>query len=132
MDWWQGMSWTHSQGHGALLTDTLSVACSALGAPGGPLWGAWWQRGPSRAAGAFERLDAVLETYTDVTRFPRCGPDRRVLRQRASSACGVVSAARSLHICTNISSGCCLVYLFVSVYSMQDVHVVDAEQRRED
>ena len=62
-----------------LRTDTLRVACRTSGAPGGALWGAWWQRGPSRAAGAFERLDAVLETYTDVTRFPRWGPDRRVL-----------------------------------------------------
>ena len=62
------------------MTETLCVVCSASGAPGGPLWGAWWQRGPSRAAGAFERLDAVLETYTDVTRFPRWGPDRRGLR----------------------------------------------------
>ena len=50
---------------------TPCVACSTSGAPGGPLWGAWWQRGSPRAAGAFERLDAVLETYTDVTRFPR-------------------------------------------------------------
>ncbi len=43
---------------------------------GGPLWGAWWQRAPAarkpeRVASAFERLDTVLETYTDVTRFPR-------------------------------------------------------------
>ncbi|KAK9819238.1 hypothetical protein WJX81_000552 [Elliptochloris bilobata] len=44
---------------------------SAGGAPGSTLWGAWWQRAPACAAGALEWLDAVLETYTDVTRFPR-------------------------------------------------------------
>ena len=53
------------------LSELPVLVCSAAGAPGGPLWGAWWQRRPTRAAGAFERLDAVLETYTDVTRFPR-------------------------------------------------------------
>lgn len=63
----RGFSWVLS------VCQSCLCLCSAAGAPGGPLWGAWWQRRPARAAGAFERLDAVLETYTDVTRFPRCG-----------------------------------------------------------